>query len=71
MHLMFEGCINLEFLNITNFVFNDAVVDPDYYYSMFDEDYKLHLVITAEFYFSIIDQNSFLEEIDENVTIIW
>ena len=61
---MFEGCINLEFLNITNFVFNSDIVVS--YGNMFFEDYKAHLIMTAEFYYSIIDQNEYLE--DMNVT---
>ena len=66
---MFEGCVNLEFLNITHFYFNQEIVG-DYYMSMFDDDWKLHLIITADFYYNIIDQNEFLRDIDENVTII-
>ena len=68
-HLMFYGCVNLEFLNITHFVFNRDIVI--YYDSMFDYDENLHLIITADFYYNIIDMNEYLEVIDENVTIIY
>ena len=64
--MMFYGCINLEFLNITNFVFNKMI----YYHRMFDNDAKLHLIITSDFYDGIIDQNEYLKVIADNVTII-
>ena len=68
-HLMFNDCINLEFLNITHFVFHPDLVQT-YYDSMFDNDAKLHLIITSDFYYNIIDLNEYLERIEENVTII-
>ena len=67
-HEMFEGCINLEFLNITHFIFNEDIVYM--YQSMFDDDANLHLNITADFYYRIIDQNEYLYDIEENITII-
>ena len=66
MNYMFNGCPKLEFLNITIFVFNMQEI----YNNMFDDDENLHLIITADFYYHIIDQNEYLLIIDENVTIV-
>ena len=68
-HNMFSDCINLEFLNITNFVYDTDIVYKDD--DMLDEDAKLHLIITADFYYNIIETNPYLKVIDENVTIIY
>ena len=65
MNYMFNGCPKLEFLNITIFVFNMQEI----YNNMFDDDENWHLIITADFYYHIIDQNEYLLIIDENVTI--
>ena len=40
------------------------------YHKMFDNDAKLHLIITSDFYDGIIDQNEYLKVIADNVTII-
>ena len=63
---MFSGCTKLEYLNIISFVFNKQ----ENYYSMFDGDEILFLIVSADFYNHIIDDNEFLKIIDENVTII-
>jgi surface protein len=46
MHDMFDGCINLEFLNITNFVYNSRTSIGNGYLDIFQEDAKLHLIIS-------------------------
>ena len=66
MNYMFNGCPKLEFLNITTFEFNMQ----ESYYNIFDDDENLHLIITADFYYHIIDANEYLIVIDENVTIV-
>ena len=68
MLFMFYGCVNLEFLNITNFEANPNQAAS--YESMFDEDEKLHLIITSIFYNKIISSNKYLKAIEKNVTII-
>ena len=63
---MFSGCVNLEFLNITQFVFNRQE-NCDY---MFDKDLNLHLYTSSQFYDRIIKMNEYLDIIDDNITII-
>ena len=70
MHNIFDGCINLDFLNITNFVYNSRTSISNGYLDMFQEDAKLHLFISNDFYTKILGQNPYLKVIDENVTII-
>ena len=66
MNYMFNGCPKLEFLNITIFVFNLQEI----YNNMFDDVKNWHLIITADFYYHIIDQNEYLLIIDKSVSIV-
>ena len=50
MNSMFSGCVNLEYLNISQFVFNIQ----ENYDHMFDKDINLHLYTTSQFYERII-----------------
>ena len=66
IHLMFSGCISLEYLDITNFELDSRKLG--YYYDMFEDDVNLHLIIRRNLYYIIYDENPFLRRI--NVTIV-
>ena len=66
MNSMFSECVNLEYLNISQFVFNIQ----ENYGNMFDKDINLHLYTTSQFYERIIKMNEFLYIIDDNITFI-
>ena len=65
---MFNNCPMLEFLNLTHFELNFDIV-KNYEY-IFDNDVNLHLIIKSELYYNIIESNSWLYRISENISIV-
>ena len=63
---MFNECPKIEFLNIIQIVFSMQ----ENFYEIFEDEENLHLVISADFYYQIIDMNVYFQVIDENVTIV-